>query len=185
MGLFDDIEARQVERRFTIRYPEPDEGGLIKTQTGEASYSAVVPGAIRWVRDHGIAWLEVRHGDWRRVFRPGMLWAEGSGILLRRRGARLKPGFTLEAFFAEAPGFENTPWCWHFTPGLGAMDGLAHKYLGWGLKPRIARYFDQVETFSFYGQALNPKIPDWLDAEYFPEAKAIALYGDKFEETSP
>ncbi|MBE9559181.1 MAG: hypothetical protein IMF15_00265 [Proteobacteria bacterium] len=41
----------------------------------------------------------------------------------------------------------------------------------------IHKYFDRCESFSYYLSTAAPEIPDWLDAEYFPGDKAIAVYG--------
>ena len=172
--LFDPAE----QYLFKVCHPViADTDQSLEVFNCEATYPKAIMVSIAMIAEFDLPWVELSHGDWSRRISRDALWLTGSGKLISAHHSIFLSGKSPQKLLADEPLLKKTSFGWGLYNSDFGLDGMAHKYIGWHLNPMIHKYFDRCVSFAFYLSTIEPELPDWLDAEYFPSEKAIAVYG--------
>ncbi|MEJ1376499.1 MAG: hypothetical protein RPU32_00760 [Candidatus Sedimenticola sp. (ex Thyasira tokunagai)] len=165
---------------FRITYPAlPDgsrPGGLFEI---ESDHSSIVHGCIEMMSELNLDWISASSDEWERTLYPGTLWLTHSGLLISRERSSFRRGMTESELLDDCSLMERTSFGWGFIGCDVTMDGMAHRYISYQLKPLIHKYFEHCEYFEYHLFSKEPKIPDWLNAEYLEDVPAIAVLGKR------
>ena len=173
-------------KQYLFQLCHPAEPGVdlsLEKFTCECTYPKAVNASIALIAEFNLPWVKISYGDWSRVIDTHALWLTNSGKFISGRYSVFRKGMSPLQLLVDEPLLRKTSFGWGLYNCDYALDGMAHRYIGWHLNPMISKYFEKCVSFEFHLFSRAPEIPGWLSAEYFPAEKALAVYGNELSNT--
>ena len=171
-----------VTKKYLFQVSHPAEPGVdlsLEKFTCECTYPKAVKASIALIAEFNLPWVKISYGNWFRIIDTHALWLTNSGKFISGRHSVFRKGMSPLQLLVDEPLLRKTSFGWGLYNCDYALDGMAHRYIGWHLNPMIHKYFKKCICFEFHLFSDAPDIPDWIEAEYFPAVKALAVYGKR------